>query len=114
MRGKDLDVTNMVWRPPLIRVTQVARPDCDGGAPTALYVQPEWIAVIARHLYRHNDIEGKPQGEVATATMVSLTTNMSYFVLESVEEVARLRDEAFGFSHNPAAVVTLASGKQPE
>lgn len=93
----NIESSTILWKPPLIRLTQVPRADIDGGKPTTLYVQPEWILAIHRQQVRHSDTEGKPTGDLVDCTVVTVGATINYFVTESPEEVARLRDEAYGF-----------------
>jgi len=76
----------------LIRVTQVGRKDIDNGKPTPLFIDPELIAFVHRQVIEHRDPAGKPTGETAQCTVVSLKIGVNCFVLEHPEDVAALRD----------------------
>ncbi len=108
-----MELTNMIWRPAMIRLTQTARPDIDDGGGTPIFIQPEFIVAIHRQSIQHRDTDGKPVYDRLCCTVVTLSNGgpMSYFVNESPEEIANLRDGAYGFA--PRAPETLSAVDKP-
>ena len=100
---QSVDVTNMVWRPSLVRLTLMPRPEVDDGAKTAAFVDPAVIGAIWRtNVPRDNPDGGKPvPGDTYTLVHCCHYTIM---VCESPEEVARLRDRAHGHEQKPRSV----------
>lgn len=92
-------ITNMVWQPELIKLTQIPRDDVDGGGAVTIFLHPAFIVSIHRHIVQHRDMKGEPIFEPQCATVVALSTNQYAYVTESPSEVAALRDVAFG--HRP-------------
>lgn len=92
----------MMWRPKLIRLTQIANPDHDGGQTTPCYAHPECIETIQRHraAFGKSGLSGEFH-EYQDVTIVAMHGAKTLFVTESPDEVARLRDQALG--HTEAA-----------
>ena len=113
----DMSVTQMYWQPPLMALTYVAHPDVDDGWPTKCFVAPQLISGIGRQSLAFSKTDPQLKGEwhkVCTATAVTLTTNGVYYVKETPEEVAMMRDKALGFEpptkKPPATVTAIGTG----
>lgn len=91
-------ITNMRWQPPLIRLTQVSIDCVDGGASTTCYVAPDAIYQIHRSRVWSGDKAGEGQEICCTEVYGAY---MKAQVLETPEEICRLRDEALGFKPTP-------------
>lgn len=101
----DMNVTQMYWQPPLLRLTYVGHPEVDDGGPTVCFVAPQLISGIVRQTLSfgkvagHTPPEPQEQHPIITVTGVALTTGQVYYITESPDEVATLRDRALG--HEP-------------
>ena len=96
--SQDMNVTQMMWKPALIRLTQVPYPVIDDGKPTVLFVDPTAIQKVCREMIYFN----LPDGERSEGIMAT-SINCCHFncsVMESPETVAMLRDKSLG--HEPA------------
>lgn len=103
MEPHDMNVTNMLWRPKLLRLTQVRHP-AEDGAPDIpegpAYVDPQDIIAV-------QSTTVKFKGDGSTILCTSVRTHIGYLnVTESCEQVAKMRDEAFGHAEpkGPRAV----------
>ena len=91
-----MDVTNMMWQPELLKLTQIGNPDWFDGEPTACYVTPQSITRISR------SVAAFPMREDPTKRHADIQCTEVFYchgtlhVTESPEEVARLRDKALG------------------
>jgi len=98
----DVTTTQMMWKPPLLRLTQISMPGMVENT-TNLYVDPFVISQISRAKPTHTKEDGtKIQGD--ECTMVNCC-HFVCWVIESPEAVARLRDEALG--HKSASLKAL-------
>lgn len=105
----EMNVTQMYWRPPLIRLTQIAR----GVVPeTICFIQPECIEQIVRAEYRLSDMDGKPTEQTGVGTFVLTYSRSSLIVTEATETIARLRDEAFGYTEKRSATMRSIGGEE--
>lgn len=89
------NMTQMMWRPKLIRVTQIGVPWVNGGKDTALFLNPEDIVAVGAARLKLEAFEREPERFVE-CTFVS-TRHTSYNVTESPEKIASLRDASLGF-----------------
>ena len=89
-------ITQAIWQPTLIRLTAVAMPNVPEGP---CFINPFNIDTITRGEVVHKHHES---GTVAhqLATYVSLGYQRGVWVTEQPEQIARMREEAFG--HKPA------------
>ena len=98
--SQNMDVTNMIWRPALLKLTSMPHPDVDNGATAALFVDPAAISQIRRVLVIQKKapefVEPHP-GQMGTELHCC---HYIVHVMESCEQVALLRDKALG--HAPA------------
>lgn len=98
-------VTNVMWRPVLIRLTQIGNPDVDGGEPTAMYLDPATITRVSRVAGGFRTVESVGAEKTLWHPLVSCTevvaSGLGCFVIESPEEVARLREVAYGTPSEP-------------
>jgi len=101
--SSDIDVRNMVWRPGLIRLTQIASPEIDDGKPTTLYIDPGSIVTIRRSHGAFNKAGTSESYPRISCTEVFFCHG-GLLVEESPETVALLRDKAFGQAPKPTAV----------
>ena len=97
--GFDMDhhinTTQMLWKPQLLRLTQVPHPKLDGEVPTACFIDPSMILMIRRTLVTFPE---KPE-RFDVCTLVITGVGSSYLhVMESPEQVATMRDRALGFA----------------
>ena len=92
----DLTATQMVWRPKLIRLTMIGNPDYRNGEPSACYIDPGVITAIfqvpAAFQKRNKPEERHPDVECTAVFYCHGTIH----VLESPDEIARLREAAYG------------------
>ena len=84
--------------PRLIELTQIASPEFAGGQPTRCYVDPRCIVLVVQGLGSFLKRKGMPAGSTETwpdqeCTTVWLSGHYMQ-VLETPQEVARLRDGA--------------------
>lgn len=97
MKDHDVTVNQMTWQPALLKLTYAAHPDVDNGAPTPCYIAPQWIVGIGRQAMRFCRVDDPKESHPAqTCTAVVISSYQIYYVTESPEEVARLRDVALG------------------
>lgn len=103
MNSIDQNVTAMQWRAPLLRLTCIPNPDVAGGLPTSTYVAPEQISQIRRVKSGYAVAESlllRPEERRFHAQVECTEVNCCHFILlvtESPDEIAMLRDKAFGF-----------------
>lgn len=89
----DVTTTQMTWKPPLLKLTQVALPDMID-QPTALFVDGQAITKISQARPMHTLLDGsKLKGDICTLVECC---HFQCWVAESPEMVARMRDEALG------------------
>ena len=94
MADMDLTATQMMWQPPMIKLTQVGWPGVDDGKETPLFVNPAAISRINRVLSWQNNSDGSKSPEKA-ATEIHCCHYVCH-VIESPETVAIMRDKALG------------------
>lgn len=106
MNSQQMDVTNMMWRSALLRLTQIGNPDVNGGQPTVCYLDPQAITrisvVVAAFSLRANPEKRHPDVPCTEIFYCHGTLH----VLESPEEVARMRDRALG--HEPPKLKSMS------
>ncbi len=92
---EDMNVQNMVWRPTLVKLTQIGSPEWNNGETTTCYVEPSSIT----HIQRGGGAVGTKANEMdkKECTFVCMCHG-TLLVTETPEEVARLRDAAFGYN----------------
>ena len=105
----DMNVRSMVWRPALVRLTQIGHPDVDDGFPGPCYIDPTAVVCILRHRATHwkNPTEGHIHGKTditfrsaQDCTCIQLSGGGgSIFVQETPEQVATAVNRAIG--HEP-------------
>ena len=95
MKPEDFNVTQMQWRPELLKLTQVGRPEVNNGEPVALYVDPTAIQKITIEEVYFNLPDGS-KGPAVVCTSV-FCCHFHCAVLESPEQVALMRDRALGY-----------------
>jgi len=89
----DADVKH--WQPELIKVTQINNPMIDNGEPTPAFLNPANISFIVRGVVTWNTPDGQT-GNPLTCTNIYLIPGGHVSVVESPEEVNKLRNKAFG------------------
>lgn len=102
----DLTATQMVWRPKLIRLTQILHPEFKSPKAGICYIDPGAItAVFASDVIFSK--QGKPdeKHDPIEATAV-FYCHGTLFVHESPEEVALLREKAYG--HEPEKLKAIS------
>ena len=89
-------MTQMAWRPKLLKLTQIGNPDWGDGKPTICFLDPSSItrisSVVAAFPKRENPAEKWPD---VFCTEVFFCHG-SLHVIETPEQVALMRDLAFG------------------
>lgn len=108
----DMTVSQMHWQPALIRLTQIANPDCDEGKATPCFVNPQHITQISRGVTSFTKTingvvppEGMREYHPAQAcTFVVISAGLGLQVVESPEQVALMRDRALGHEVKPKKV----------
>lgn len=107
MNIQEANITQMLWKPPLIRLTYIAHPTVDGGLPTPCFIDPQQISVI-----RRTDTNVRDATDETTiygpSTLVMISSSLYVHVMESPDTVAMLRDKALGLEQKeePHAYVT--------
>lgn len=97
MNPQSMDVTNMVWRPALIALTLMPRPEVDDGKPTQCFVDPNGISAVWRTNVKH---DAEPDAPGPTYTIVHCC-HFHLMVVETPAEIALLRDRALGHERKP-------------
>lgn len=92
-----VDVTNMLWRPAMVRLTLVQNPSVDDGKETACYVDPSAIGGVWRAALECKD------GTLVSCTRVHCC-HYEVVVTEMPEQVAMLRDRALGYNNKPTPI----------
>ena len=105
----DMNVRQMVWRPALVRLTQSAHPDVDGGKGGPCFIDPAAVLCILRSHATHwekpqpGHIHGKSElvaRLIEDTTCVQLSGGAgAIFVQETPEQVAAAVNRAIG--HEP-------------
>ena len=95
MNGMDFSATQMIWKPALIRLTQVGNPQVNGGAPTPVFLDPNAISYIFVSLTQFNNLDGS-KSEPVTCTNINCC-HYNVAVIESPETVAMMRDRSLGY-----------------
>ena len=90
----DLTATQMVWQPPMIKLTQHGWDGLDDGKETILFVNPAVISRINRVLSWQNNPDGT-KTEAKAVTEVHCCHYVCH-VIEAPEIVAMMRDKALG------------------
>ena len=112
----DVNVRNMVWRPALVRLTQIPHPEVDGGKSSPCFIDPTTVVCILRHRATHwnQPQEGHIHGKTdmtfrcgTDSTCVQLSGGGgSIFVEESPEQVAAAVNRAIGHEPEKPKAVT--------
>lgn len=106
----DMNVRSMVWRPALVRLTQIPHPEIDGGTAMPCFIDPTAVILIARsraQQWKHYAVgEQRVAGDtreavnVVDGTCIQLSGGAGViFVQETPEEVATAINRAIG--HEP-------------
>jgi hypothetical protein len=104
MKGQSMDVTNMLWQPALLRLT-CQHPEVNGGKQMAAYIAPQAITVVRRVAVVFGSPEDPNRKYPAIDCTEVFYCHGVLHVLETPEEVARLRDLALGHERpKPKAV----------
>ena len=100
MKDHDVTVNQMQWQPALLKLTYTPHPDVDDGEPTPCYVCPQWITGISRQAMKFGKVDAPSESYPAkTCTAVVISSSIIYYVIETPEQVALMRDRALG--HEP-------------
>ena len=94
---QDINATQMIWQPPLIKLTSSPHPDVDGGKSSNCYKNPQHITTIERKAIKHWKMDAKDESyppQLCTAVVVS--SQLILYVTESPDQVAAKRNEALG------------------
>lgn len=97
------NVTSMLWRAPLLRLTCIGNPDVNEGRPTNTFVPPEAIGQIRRMwgAYRTkeslHDVANPPRYHPGVECTEVHCGHYTLLVTELPETVAMWRDKALGF-----------------
>lgn len=104
MNEQDVNVTNMVWQPEMIALTQAPDPDIDNGETTQIFVNPQMIVAIYRLVVERWNKDKTATPEFRVGTFVVLQVGGHVTVTESPGRVALLRDRALGHERKMAMV----------
>jgi hypothetical protein len=92
-----LTATQMIWQPPLIKLTLMPHKDVDKGKPSACYINPQYITVIQRMAIQHHKLNSDNKKKWPPVACTAIQTGaLILYVKETTEQVAKLRDEALG------------------
>ena len=91
----DMNVTQMHWKPKLIRLTSIYPQFTEG-----IFIDPTHVRLILQTAPKSE--EGDPLIHISVCTLIFYYGNQYIHVKESTVEVARLCDEAFGYSGQTA------------
>lgn len=101
-----ITATQMVWQPPLVKLTAAPHQDIDGGKPQSCYVNPQLIAVIQRMAIQHHKFKEGNKKKWPPVNVTAVQTGaLIMYVKETPDQVAKLRDEALG--HKLASTTKL-------
>ena len=103
MSEQNINATQMMWQPPLLKLTQIGLDGVDDGIPTTLYINPALIQKISRAKMWFT----KPDGTKSDAVMAT-ELHCCHFVChvsQDPEFVALMRDKALGHD-NPLKAVS--------
>jgi hypothetical protein len=106
----DGSMTQMLWRAPLLRLTQIPVPDLDEGQPTVVFVDPQQIGAVRRLNSGYaKKLEAGPAAREFHPMIACTEVHCCHYtllVVEMPEEVAMLRDRALG--HEPPRPRSIA------
>ena len=94
MEPMNMNAQMMMWRPALIKLTQIGRPEVNNGEPVSLYVDPSAIQRITIEQTVFNLVDGTKSEPVVCTSVFCCHFHCA--VLESPEQVALMRDQALG------------------
>lgn len=94
--NNDVNVQQMMWKPKLIRVTQIGAVGTDDGFPTVAYLAPDEIVAMVRCAGGLKDEESKDPFVKVSCTYIRMNS-FSVMVTETPDQIAAMRDEAFGY-----------------
>ena len=95
---QDVNATQIIWKPPFMRLTHIAIPGSSSEAH-AVFVDPYAISMIGRASPVHTMLDGtKMKGDECT---IVHCCHYQLFVEESPEVVAGIRDRTLGHESKP-------------
>ena len=92
----DLTATQMVWRPKLIRLTQIGNPDFNNGESQSCFIDPGVITAVYRAPAAFSKRDKPEERHPSVECTAVFYCHGTLHVLESPEEVALLREQAYG------------------
>jgi len=92
--SQDISVSQMQWKPKLLKLTGIHAID-----QPEVYMDPAHV-----HLIQRTNAKVDGSDSLVLCTLIYWCGNRYIHVKESVEEVARLCDEAFGYKENLRSV----------
>lgn len=105
MSEQNFTATQMVWQPPMLRLTRVQHPDLNGGKPENAYVRPDLIATIQSTWVCLEKMSGGPERHPPVlCSLIALTTGGYIHVSEPPDVIAMQRDRALGYHQRPQAI----------
>lgn len=100
MHDHDMNVTQMMWQPALLRFTAVPHPDMTEQGPHYVYIAAHLITGAERRPFRWSKLDSKEeQWPTQVGTSIMLASGGGYWVEELPETIALMRDKALG--HEP-------------
>ena len=103
--SESVDVTNMMWRPALLQLTQIGNPDWDNGTPTVCFIDPSAITKLSRVVASFPTRADPTKKHPDVSCTEVFYCHGALHVIESPEEIAMMRDKIFGHApQKPKAV----------
>ena len=96
--------TQMMWKPKLIRLTQIGNPDAYGGRPMPAYLDPATIMSITATVGAFPTLADPAAKHPLVECTLIFYCHGHLHVLESPEKIAMLRDAALGHEWKPLEV----------
>lgn len=96
MNDQRIDVTNMMWQPEMIRLTQIGNPEIDNGKSQPMYIDPSTIKCVRSTMGAFRKAGTDQWHESVPCTEVNCCHFVA-MVVESPEQVAMLRNAALGY-----------------
>lgn len=113
MGPQEMSVSSMQWQPALIKLTTLD-PNVPPGEAGSCFIAPQLIIGIARATVQFNNTQNPEEKRpFSYGTYVSISPHMGYWVTESTEVVAMLRDRALGHEPPKPAHYRTVEGAKP-
>ena len=90
-------ITQALWKPKLIRLTQIGNPDYNDGLPTICFLDPATITSISVAVAAFNMRADPAKRHPDVSCTAVFFCHGTLHVTESPEQVAAMRDSALGY-----------------